>query len=243
MNAIGLISLSFKHQTKLALRKLFKAMNIRLLFSGEQNINYLREYLNEFYLRQCNGILHIGAHAAEEAQIYEDLGKKVLWIEGDPEVFSKLRLNIENFPRQEAICALLSDKNGSAEFYVTDNHGFSSSLHPLTEKGHDWTLKVVSVKNLETSRFDDLDISNLHDYDFWVIDVQGHEFEVLNGALNSLSVAKWLLVEISTRQFYEGQKVFSEVDALLQSIGFVRLHDPLDEHSEVLYMRSPSLIS
>ena len=209
-----------------------------MIFPGEKNPKFLREYLNEFYLHQCNGILHIGANTGGESDYYSSLGKKVIWIEGDPEIFQKLKTRIDDFPDQIAICALLSNVSRIAPFYIADNDGLSSSLHPISKTGNDWTIQMKTSKNLQTSRLDELDISNFSDYDFWVIDVQGHEYEVLAGAANRISCAKWILVEISTKQFYENQKVFEDVDELLLSYGFIRLHDAMDEHCEILYMRT-----
>jgi len=233
--------IAIKHITKQLIRRFLLHYKIKILFSSEQGVQHLREYLNEFYILQSKGVLHVGAHAGEEAEYYNSLDKKVTWVEGDPDTFIQLIENIKKFPKQNAICALLSDKNDTKSFFITSNKGFSSSLHPILPGVSDWNVNVIAEKVLFTSKFDDLEITDLDDYDFWIIDVQGHEFEVIEGALNSLRHAKWVLIEISTKQFYDSQKVFWEVDELLNRQGFFRLHDPLSEHSDVLYMRRPSI--
>ena len=226
-----------RHKTKILIRSFLQNFDASILFPGEKSPQYLREYVNEFYLRQCKGILHIGANTGGEANYYSSLGKRVVWIEGDPEVFNVLLKNIELHKDQEAICALLSDKQELSTFYIADNNGLSSSVHQILEVDNHWKIKMVSTKLLKTEIFDNLAISKVSDLDFWIIDVQGHEYEVLVGASKRIMWARWILVEISTKQFYEKQRVFKDVDSLLSNHGFMRLHEPMDEHCEVLYMR------
>lgn len=95
---------------------------------------------------------------------------------------------------------------------------------------------MVFTKMLKTETFDNLIINNVHNLDFRIIDVQGNEYEVLVGASSKIKWARWILVEISTKQFYEKQRLFVDVDSLLSNYGFMRLPEPLDKHCEVLYM-------
>jgi FkbM family methyltransferase len=229
--------LGVKHRTKVWIRALLQTFGTSVLFPGERSPQYLREFVHEFYLRQCHGILHLGANTGGEASFYSSLGKRVVWVEGDPEVFKVLLKNIELYENQEAICALLSDKSELLPFYIADNNGLSSSIHPISKSNDKWSFRMVPTKYLRSKQLDDLSIREVSDLDFWIIDVQGHEFEVLLGASKSMNWARWTLVEISTKQLYENQRVFQDVDALLATRGFVRLHEPMDEHCEVLYMR------
>ena len=43
-------------------------------------------------LSTAKGIFHLGAHRGEEAPIYEWFGKKVIWVEANPIIFSELNI-------------------------------------------------------------------------------------------------------------------------------------------------------
>jgi FkbM family methyltransferase len=232
------ISSEIKSFLKQIIRKFLSVFEIRIIFKGERNTQYLREFLIEYYLLQSKGILHIGAHAAEERKYYDSIGKSVIWIEGDPVSFKELEMNIRDFPLQTAYCVMLSSLNQIQTFYVTSNNGFSSSLHPILDGVHDWGVKTISEKKPLTSRLDDIPIANLDRHDFWVVDVQGHEYQVLEGAQASIENAKWILVEVGTKEYYKDQKLFNEVDNLLHNFGFVKLYDPPASHCEILYKRA-----
>ena len=51
------------------------------------------------------------------------------------------------------------------------------------------------------------------------VDVQGYEYEVLAGA-EDLAVFRWLLVEVSFSELYEGQHLFKDVAELAAAHGF-----------------------
>jgi hypothetical protein len=52
------------------------------------------------------------------------------------------------------------------------------------------------------------------------LDVQGFELAVLQGAVETLKSADWVLAEVSFRPFYEGQVLFSELAGFLGARGF-----------------------
>ena len=42
------------------------------------------------YLRKLSGVIHVGAHAGQERDLYAKYGLRVLWIEANPEIFARL---------------------------------------------------------------------------------------------------------------------------------------------------------
>jgi len=227
-----------KHRIKSAVNYVLSLFGISVLFPGERTLQGLRPYVFEFYQRQSTGILHIGANNGSEALSYSHLDLPVIWIEADPVIFKSLENHLTKFPKQNALNVLLSDTNGPVDFFVTSNSGFSSSVHPLSQKGKEiWEIEIRESKRLNSSRLDDLVVQNLEKFNFWVVDVQGHELQVLKGAEKSLSFANWILVEVSTESFYEDQCLFDEVDSWLESKGFYSLYQPNQAHCEILYSR------
>ncbi len=231
-----------KHFIKSLIRRILAFFGITTIFPGERTVQGLRPLLIEFYQRQAKGILHIGANTGEEATEYNRLKLPVTWVEADPDVFKVLQERINRFPNQIALNFLLSNKEALVEFFIANNSGLSSSVLPLSDIGRNaWNVDNLESISLNSYKLDNLEINNLELFDFWVLDVQGHELEVLMGAENSLRLAHWILIEISTIKYYENQSLFSEVDVWLRERHFVPLFQPTETHCEVLYARQPSV--
>lgn len=72
-----------------------------------------RLYLGPFdiFLKEVNGVIHIGANEGQEREHYKKYGlQKVLWIEADPEAFKKLKKNISQYKNQIALNYLVLNK-------------------------------------------------------------------------------------------------------------------------------------
>jgi FkbM family methyltransferase len=195
---------------------------------------------NEF-IKKSKGILHIGAHLGQEGKRYFQYGIKVLWVEAIPTVYEKLRVNIGGFPNQEAVCALLGNEdNLMVDFNLASNGHASSSIFNFgSELGFN-KLYMESKISLPMTRLDSLyDAETIANYDHWVVDVQGAELLVLEGAGNLLRHCKSLLVEVSTRQVYEGGSSWSELEKFLVGIGLMPLWQPKDKsHENVLFLQA-----
>jgi hypothetical protein len=81
---------------------------------------------------QATEVIHLGAHHAEEAAAYAEAGaRRVIWIEGNPELMPALEAELCRFPGQVAYNVLVSDLDGAEiDFYITNNKQ-SSSILPL----------------------------------------------------------------------------------------------------------------
>lgn len=229
---------------KVWIRKILYSVGVTIIFPGEHSVQGLKRYAIEFFQRQSRGILHIGASTGEEAPEYHRLNLPILWIEADPETFEGLKVRLKRFPDQKAMNLLLSDRDAEVDFFVTDNSGLSSSVHPLTSRGRqDFKIKNVQSKRLRANRLDNIKNIDFGVYDFWILDVQGHELQVLKGAELTLKHAKWILIEVSTVQFYENQSLFSEIHVWLTSRGFSLIYNINSTHKEVIYVRNITISS
>lgn len=223
---------------KTLVKKIFASVNIYLIFPSERSLQGLRPFVIEFFQRQSKGVLHIGGSTGQEAEDYFRQGLPVIWVEADPLTFATLEKRIKKFPNQRALNYLVSDAEREMEFFVTDNSGLSSSVYPLSAYGQDfWNIKNVESKKLFSRTIDSLLEVDLSAYDFWVIDVQGHELEVLKGAENALKTCNWILCEISTIPYYENQHLYHEICDWLLERDFCPLYKPSANHCEVLYAR------
>ncbi len=78
-----------------------------------------------------------------------------------------------------------------------------------------------------------------------VLDLQGVEFEVLNGAKKILEITDSIVTEVSLKKLYKNQHTFTEIDALLTGFNFtLAYHDLFEEGvmGDALYLsnRIPS---
>ena len=194
-------------------------------------------------------MLHLGAHTGQEAADYARIGLPVVWVEGDPRTFRKLRRNISKFPNQIAAQGLLDESERDVTFWRANNSGASSSVFPLAED-HGYKsigLEMVGKKKIRSTRLDKLfseaEISHLS---HWVLDLQGSELRALKGAGNLLSIASSLEVEISREPQYDGGVLYPELKDFLMEQGFREIWaEPyfhgiafFEKSSEIEYIRN-----
>jgi hypothetical protein len=100
---------------------------------------------------------------------------------------------------------------------------------------------MQSKISLQMTRLDSIfSTETITDYEHWVIDVQGAELLVLKGAGSLLANCKSLLVEVSTRQVYNGGALWHELESFLVANGLNPLWQPeAESHENILFVRTP----
>ncbi len=214
------------------------ASNLRLLLQGHAPIDL---------------IVHVGAHFGQEAAFYETLGAEtLLWIEADPDTFETLTETLSARPgptRHLCENALVSAAGGAPlRFHRFNGNGGSSSVYAATDALRDRFPHVH-----ESGEVIDLpprplpEILARHGLDvaaarraLLVVDVQGHELEVLKGVGEELKSFALCQCEISRVPLYDGGALFPDVDAHMRAMGFrLGSHLPVQvpRHGDVLYIR------
>jgi FkbM family methyltransferase len=194
---------------------------------------------NEF-IKKTKGVLHIGAHLGQEGERYFQNSAKVIWVEAIPRVYEDLVKNVSRFPDQIAVCALLGDQNNlMVDFNLASNGLASSSLFKF---GNELGFKNIAMKSkieLPMTRLDNIYTpESIEDYEHWVLDVQGAELLVLKGAGNLLENCKSVLIEVSTRQVYEGGVSWKELEKFLSEFNLIPLWQPQEHsHENILFFR------
>ncbi len=119
-------------------------------------------------------------------------------------------------------CAL-GDHDGEAEINIAGNSA-SSPILPMLESHRSAApesayqgKETVPIKTLDSLVGQYLDGSQAP---FLKIDTQGFEWQVLDGARNTLPHIKGILVELSLVPLYEGQHLWREVIDRLEAEGF-----------------------
>jgi len=200
----------------------------------------LKKEIKENLLFKYPQVIHIGANTGQEANWYNANNIKVIWIEAEPKNFTVLTSKILNYKDQEAIQALVGSENReNVPFYIASNAGMSSSIFNFGDGMDRKGLRMIESISLQMFRLETIfktrDISR---YNYWIVDVQGSEYEVLKGAGKLLNDVKVIEIEISTRDEYMGGAKYNEVKEMLDLFGFFPLWEPEDNsHEDLIFIK------
>ncbi len=177
------------------------------------------------------GVLHIGAHKAEERDEYKKCGaSKVIWIEADPDLANQLKAKIceseSIFDEERVFNHAIFDVNGKTmDFNVTNNTEASSLLDLGTHRKSYPEIVVDRTVSVVVRRIDSLDKEYpdlLDSLDFLNLDIQGAEFPALVGFGDSIKQFKWIYTEVNRKNVYLGNGMIWDIDNLLLQYGFFR---------------------
>lgn len=119
----------------------------------------------------------------------------------------------------------LSDQIGEQDLHLLSaptNHSLRAPNTHLTARYNMVKWVELGKTKVPCSTLDaEQDAGRLPEPEFIKIDTQGTEFEILSSAAKSLSSSVVAVVaEVSFAELYKGQKLFSEIEALLRPFGF-----------------------
>jgi FkbM family methyltransferase len=177
------------------------------------------------YLRKIRGVIHIGANAGQERDLYAAFGLHVIWIEPIPDVFEALKINICGFPKQRAYNYLVTGEDGKArKLHIADNGGASSSIFDLskhTEMYPGIAYKgVITINGVSLSSILAAEGANIRQFDAIVLDTQGSELEILKGAASILPHFRFIKVEVPDFESYKECCQIGELSAFMSLNGF-----------------------
>lgn len=181
--------------------------------------------LSELRLAPPQGIIHVGANFGQEISAYRSSGAQIcLYFEPIPEVFEKLKSNLENIPNHYALQELISDNDDEEVVFNITNNSLSSSMLPLGKHSVLYpNIKYVNSLKIKTKTLDSIIERQFYTkiLDALIIDVQGAELKVLNGAKNLLkNQLMYVYAEVSEEPLYQGGCTFDEVTEFLKSYDF-----------------------
>jgi len=192
--------------------------------------------LRYFWSLKVRGTIHAGAHKGEEAGTYLKYGfGPVTWIEAIPELARDLEARTH--PPDRVINATLWKTSGEPKIFTIMTSSGSSSLFQLGTHLVEYP-KIQPDKWIEvlTSARDDLDLSDKEN--LLVLDLQGAEYQALEGSGKTLTRIDYILSEVSRKQLYQGIRLIPEIDKLLYDFRFIRVATRWTRHGwgEALYI-------
>jgi len=180
--------------------------------------------LTRFFGVHPSGVLHVGAHEAEEAIDYRNhKWGSVIWVEMLPEKYEALRVRFANDAHNLVLHAACWDSDGVRLPIFRASNGQSSSLlspeHHLIDHP---SISFVKGGEITTSRLDSI-LPVAARFDFINLDIQGAELRALRGLGERLASVRWAYLEVSTLRLYRDCASIGEIDAFMKSVGFARI--------------------
>ncbi len=178
--------------------------------------------LSSFWKVRPQGVVHVGAHKAEELEDYSTFRfGPVIWIEAQPHLVNLLK-DIVVSP-SSVIQALVWDHDNLAMVLNVTNNGQSSSVFDLGSHKYDHPeVEVQETLTMTTSRLDSILPSGLQ-HDFLNLDIQGAEFQALTSLGSLLERFNYVYTEVNKADVYRGIKRVEDIDDFLLSFGFIRV--------------------
>jgi len=205
------------------------------------------ELISKHGVTNVRGILHVGAHTAEERNDYSECGiNRVIWIEANPGVFLQLMRNVAHLPGHSYHWfAAIEENDKIVELNIASN-GESSSIFDFDEHTTEHpSVTWVGKTRVLTRRIDDFLFSSGYDpecFNFVNLDIQGAELLALKGMSNILNGVDYIYTEVNEKYLYKNCCLIGEIDDFLSDFGFSRKVTEMTRHGwgDALYARGAS---
>lgn len=183
-----------------------------------------QKHLDRF-LNDISGVVHVGANTGQERWTYKKHGLRVIWIEPIPEVFARLEKNMRGFSRQRALQGLVTDiDDKDYQFHVASNRGGSSSILDLKEHKDIWPdvsyTTTISLKSTTLTSLLQREQVDPREYQALIMDTQGSELLVLQGAIPILENFKYIQTEVADFEAYEDCCQLADISKFMEEHGY-----------------------
>jgi FkbM family methyltransferase len=205
----------------------------------------LKRMVELFEQVPVNGVIHVGAHLAQELEDYHKHGiERIIWIEANHNLHQDLLQNTVNHIGSSIVfCAAFNEDKKALELNISDINGQSSSLldfeehtveHPhikMTGKITTLGFKIDTV--IEKKGFD----RKL--FNFVNIDIQGAELIALQGMEEQLKFLDYVYLEVNEKYLYKDCALIPEINEFLEARGFKGVAAEMTNHGwgDALYIR------
>jgi len=200
----------------------------------------IRELVGDFNLK-VSGVLHVGAHEAEEALEYELFSwLPITWIEAQPELVNRLKKRLDSTKHTVLEAAIYDENEKELTFHISTNSQSSSLLEFGTHANNYPDVSNISQIKVKTKRLDavlkDLTVPN-----FINLDIQGVELRALMGLGTLLNAVDYIYTEVNRNEVYKECDLVEEIDQYLLKNGFKRVATRwhwLQGWGDALYVRN-----
>lgn len=163
------------------------------------------------------GICHVGAHEAQEVPLYQELGfQSIYLVEADPILAEDLQSRYGYTNGITVLPFAVGAERGCLPFHrVLRDQQYNSLLEPI-DLGNVQKFEVPIWPLREW-------ISSFTPVNVLVVDTQGSELQVLEGA--DLRAIEMIVIEVGTKAKYDGQPMREDVESYMETHGWRMVHE------------------
>jgi FkbM family methyltransferase len=182
----------------------------------------VRELHNTWKIRPT-GVVHVGAHLAEEASDYEKYGwQPIIWVEAQPSLVQTLKSKLDSAKHKVIEAAVWEENDVALKLHIASNSQSTSLLNFGNHSDSYPNITFVSEIDVSTKRLDS--IIKLDEMpNFINLDIQGVELSAIKGLGSLLDAVDFIYTEVNKIEVYEGCTLVKDLDKFLQSKGFKRV--------------------
>lgn len=166
---------------------------------------------------KIESILDIGANVGNFSRTVKVFfpNADILMFEANP--FCDNMLKMTGIPYQ---IACLSDEEKDVKFYVQDDNMVGTGASYYLEKTRHYSLqKFITTR---TKKLDDVLKLEYNDksFDMIKLDTQGSEIDIMRGGPETVKKAKFLLIELSLKEYNINAPLKNDVETYTHTLGF-----------------------
>lgn len=193
-------------------------------------------------------IVEAGAHIGSDTRRMEKAWKdaQIYAFEPSPDVYKTLHKKCRKKKNIKTFQLALGQEISTAKFYPSqaaekgaEACNAQGSLLPPSKK--DWAWPSIGFKKPVDVQVTTLDAwaqkEKVNKVDFLWLDMQGYELAALKGCPEILKTVQVIQTEVSKRPFYEGSALAEEIQAFLESQGFLTIYMTPEDHGDALFVR------
>lgn len=210
---------------KKIIRKVFHLLGLDL-YRLNQTSNASIQLIKALSYIQADVVFDVGANNGQFARELRSAGFDGNIISFDPLTVAHAQLSKSAKNDSKWLVhprVAVGDHDGEIEINIAGN-SVSSSVLPMLDTHSSAAVgsAYVSSESTPLIRLDSVAENYLNDDSrlFIKIDTQGFEWQVLDGATETLKLAKGLLLELSLVPLYDGQRLWSEIIERMEKEGF-----------------------
>ena len=169
------------------------------------------------------GVIHIGAHLAEEMRQYSDLNwGHMYWVEANPKLAQDLVQNLDSSQNTIIECAAWDVDNLPMKFHETTDTQ-SSSILRLKKHSLYYPRILTKIEYTVLARRIDCLFDSPPPFTFANIDIQGAELQAIKGMGELIQSLDAIYSEVNREELYEGCANVKELDDYLREYKFQRV--------------------
>jgi FkbM family methyltransferase len=179
--------------------------------------------LSKIWKLDVKGIIHIGAHQAEEQSKYVELNwGHMYWVEANPKLARNLQETLNPTFNTVINCAAWDVDNQSMIFNETTDSQSSSLLRLKKHSVYYPEIRTKAEYEVRARRIDCL-FQSTENFTFANIDIQGAELQAIRGMGQILMSLDAIYSEVNREELYENCATIGDIDEYLSQFEFKRV--------------------